>query len=220
MSDPADRHKSKSRRRFAEEAAAAEMVDRFMQREMAPLHEEIERLKHLFRLYGAIPRQGQALDTWIEEQQRKFTKGASKVEQPVKIYTKKYLKQQRRLAAAAIAKRKAAGVAVNEPLRKSPAAIPASAEAALTEWSEARKALEGPGERNLQLARLNRAETQLGVEMIKATLKRAPSSDPRFIVSVLNWARRCVWAAGDLAASARRVPLSPDPSSGRRGHFL
>jgi hypothetical protein len=99
------------------------------------------------------------------------------VEKPVPIYSKKYLKLQRKRAAALAAKAAAAGVSVNEPLRKGPA-MPASAEA-LAEYSAARKAMEAPGEPNLKRARLNRAEQQLGVEMIKSAQSRGPSRDPR-----------------------------------------
>jgi hypothetical protein len=180
MSNDDDRRKSKSRRRFAEEAAAAEMVDRFMQREMASLRAELDQMKHLFRLYGATPRDGQPLDTWIEEQQRKFTKvfpreGASTVEKPVKIYTKKYLKQQRKRVAAMMQKRASAGIAVNEPLRKAPPAIPASAELALAELKKAAEC----GDASLRRVRVERAQQAVGIEMIKATLNRGPMRDPR-----------------------------------------
>jgi hypothetical protein len=39
--------------------------------------------------------------------------------------------------------------------------------------------VEGPGEPNLKRVRLQRAEQAVGIEMIKATLNRAPSRDPR-----------------------------------------
>jgi hypothetical protein len=180
MSDPADRQKSKSRRRFAEEAAAAEMVERYMAREMASLRAELDRMKDLFRLYGATPRPGQPLDTWIEEQHRKFTKvfpreGESNMEKPVKIYTKKYLKQQRKRVAEMMRKRASAGIAVNEPLRKAPPAIPESAELALAELKKAAEC----GDASLRRVRVERAQQQLGIEMVKAIQSRAPMRDPR-----------------------------------------
>jgi hypothetical protein len=93
------------------------------------------------------------------------------------MYSKKWLKLKRKEAAALAQKMAAVRVSVNEPLRKT--AIPASAEAALAEYSAARKAMEAPGEPNLKRARLNRAEQQLGVEMIKSAQSRGPSRDPR-----------------------------------------
>jgi hypothetical protein len=157
VSDPSDRQKSKSRRRFAEEAAAAEMVDRFMQREMASLRAELDQMKHMFRLFGATPRPGQPLDTWIEEQ-------------------KKWLKLKRKEAAALAMKMAAKGISVDEPLRKAPPAIPESAELAL---AELKKAAEMSGDSGLRRVRVERAQQQLGIEMIKATLNRAPMRDPR-----------------------------------------
>ena len=181
MSNDDDRRKSKSRRRFAEEAAAAEMVDRFMQREMASLRAELDQMKHLFRLYGATPREGQPLDTWIEEQQRKFTKvfpreGVSNVQKPVPMYSKKWLKLKRKEAAALAMKMAAKGISVDEPLRKAPPPIPESAELAL---AELKKAAEMPGDAGLRRVRVERAQQQLGIEMVKAIQSRAPMRDPR-----------------------------------------
>jgi hypothetical protein len=108
-----------------------------------------------------------------------FERGASKVK-PVPVYSKKWLKLKRKEAAALAMKMAAKGISVDEPLRKAGPAIPASAEAALAEWSDARKALvEGPGEPNLKRARLERAQQQVGIEMVKAVRSRAPMSDPR-----------------------------------------
>jgi hypothetical protein len=184
MSSEDDRWKAKTRRRLAEEVAAAELVSRYMERELRSVRVELASLKDLFRLYGATPRPGQALDTWIEEQQRKFTKvfpreGGSNVQKPVPVYTKKYLKLQRKRAAALAAKAAATGVSVNEPLRKAPPAIPPSAEAALAEFSAARKAMEMPGDLGLKRARLRRAEEQIALEMVKASFRRGPMTDPR-----------------------------------------
>jgi hypothetical protein len=79
MSSDDDRRSAKARRRLAEEVAAAELVGRFMERELRSVRNELASLKDLFRLYGATPKEGQPLDTWIEEVQRKFTKAGGRM---------------------------------------------------------------------------------------------------------------------------------------------
>jgi hypothetical protein len=306
MSDDGRRRGAKTGRRFVEECEAAALARRFVEWEMRTVRSELAALKDLVRLHGAIPRPGQAYDSFIEEIERKFTKsgrgmaryagrvtrltraaggllveatvsnsvtveavdrasrqavnqnmdksqraagillsgaeaagsrttvsmlitdetaalkatrgiypcvviavedgevdeislvdtpseflskasggaqvickvferGARGMREPVRIYTRKYLRQQRELVAAELAKR-----ARGEVLRKAPPSIPASAELALAEWSDARKAMvEGPGDMNLRRSRMLRAETALGTEMIKAAQNRGPSRDPR-----------------------------------------
>ena len=100
------------------------------------------------------------------------------MKKPVAAYTKNYLKQHRKRAAALFEKAAAGGIVVNEPLRKGPT-IPASAEAALAEYSAARQAIQQPGDVAVKRARLNRAEQQLGVEMTKSAQSQGPSRDPR-----------------------------------------
>jgi hypothetical protein len=77
MSDPADRRGSKSQSRIWELLEADERQRRDLMLEMARLRNQLDGVKDWYRLYGAVPRPGQPLDTWIEEQERKFTKAST-----------------------------------------------------------------------------------------------------------------------------------------------
>jgi hypothetical protein len=72
VSSDDNRRKARTQRRFAEEVTAAKELSRYLERELSTVRAELEGLKNLFRLYGATPRPGQPLDSWIEEAQRKL----------------------------------------------------------------------------------------------------------------------------------------------------
>jgi hypothetical protein len=92
------------------------------------------------------------------------------------MYSKKWLKLKRKEAAALAMKMAAKGISVDEPLRKAPPPIPESAELAL---AELKKAAEMSGDAGLRRVRVERAQQQLGIEMVKAIQSRAPMRDPR-----------------------------------------
>src|SRR6516162_9437763 len=74
MSNPPDRRHNRIQRRIAEALEAERVHNRRLEDEMARLANQLQAMKDWWRLYGAVPRPGQPHDTFIEEQERKFTR--------------------------------------------------------------------------------------------------------------------------------------------------
>ena len=74
MSGASDRRRDRTQRRVAEALEAERVHNRRLEDEMARLANQLQAMKDWWRLYGAVPRPGQPHDTFIEEQERKFTR--------------------------------------------------------------------------------------------------------------------------------------------------
>jgi hypothetical protein len=77
MSGASDRRRDRTQRRVAEALEAERVHNRRLEDEMARLANQLQAMKDWWRLYGAVPRPGQPYDTFIEEQERRFTRGSA-----------------------------------------------------------------------------------------------------------------------------------------------